>query len=754
MAVKLSEKTTKITGNLEVAEEVRMRIDEAASALVIRTLTNLYSNPYLAIFREYTSNAYDSHIKAGQTRAVEIGLPGRLNPNLVIEDFGVGLSREGLRAYGQYGLSSKTSNNDEVGGFGLGSKSGLAVAAQFTVQAVKDGLKNTAIIGFDESGHPVMKFLNEEPVPTDAHSGVKITIPTSEVSEFESAIRLDMFLGWKPGTIKINGREPVLSVHDPKTFTPVGEHGWLRSDSGSVANGGYYYGTTRTINALVGPVRYDVQWSQLDHVDSRVQQGYFRDVVLNLPIGSVDLVPSREELRYTTRTKEALNKAVQKMLEHGKSSYQVEMDKQESIKDALILRNKIERYGFEPSGFTWRGEQIDNLFKGIKDNFDFSMTNVSLFTVDRMVNKELREYWKTERSVTTLNPQFISYNLLNDKQSILITNAGAREEFKTRSTHAYYHPGSAHAANYLRSLQEKDPSFDPESPYVYFISEKTDAIPQRVRDLFSSVVDYETVVFPEAEAFRLLQAKRARENRKPAVKKELTDLPVRVLSYGSGGHSTEKEMTLGELDTSETYVILQSNAESESLEHRARRAATTIVGHEEDPDLSYYVGMLRQGNYIVLTANKSWKTEKWSQYLPNIVTYRDAIEKILADHYSSMKPQEIQAARDAEGSSRFSFGWVTSIPDDMIAKIERDETREWVQAMKDSKATKKFKVINRILDRAQTLGIDKSKYALPETSGAASPGLRYRLLADMSSTRRYFELVEYINWVDSKSETE
>src|SRR5688500_12467525 len=98
-----------------------MTFDENAISHLMSVLTDLYSDPELAVIREYATNAWDSHISAGNTDPIQITLPNPMNPMFTIQDFGVGLSVDELTNHlTKYGWSSKRDNDDEVGMLGLG----------------------------------------------------------------------------------------------------------------------------------------------------------------------------------------------------------------------------------------------------------------------------------------------------------------------------------------------------------------------------------------------------------------------------------------------------------------------------------------------------------------------------------------------------------------------------------------------------------------------------------------------------------
>ena len=54
------------TGNLGTDDRTAMTFDENAIAHLMSVLTDLYSDPTLAVVREYSTNARDAQIAAGK----------------------------------------------------------------------------------------------------------------------------------------------------------------------------------------------------------------------------------------------------------------------------------------------------------------------------------------------------------------------------------------------------------------------------------------------------------------------------------------------------------------------------------------------------------------------------------------------------------------------------------------------------------------------------------------------------------------
>jgi hypothetical protein len=70
------------TGTLTADGRKRMSFDENSLSHLMSILTDLYSDPALAVIREYSTNALDSHVEAGNTDPIEVILPSMLNPSL------------------------------------------------------------------------------------------------------------------------------------------------------------------------------------------------------------------------------------------------------------------------------------------------------------------------------------------------------------------------------------------------------------------------------------------------------------------------------------------------------------------------------------------------------------------------------------------------------------------------------------------------------------------------------------------------
>lgn len=292
--MRVHERTRDVQGNLG-GEKVGMTIDTSALAHIMSVLTDLYSDPELAIIREYSTNALDSHIEAGQTRPIEVTTPSPLSPHFTVRDYGTGLDAEGIReVYSRYGTSTKRESDDVVGMLGLGCKSALTYCDNFTLTGVKDGRMVQVLIGRDEDGAGSMTIVADE--ATDEPNGVIVTIPAKRENQLaEKAAQF--FAYWDLGTVLLDGEIPAhiadtegaIRVSDTTILVPYRRH--------------YYREPLEGHTVVMGNVPYP--WlGERSEAPLPCASGY--RVVAWVPIGTVLFTPSREALQATPRTRAAL----------------------------------------------------------------------------------------------------------------------------------------------------------------------------------------------------------------------------------------------------------------------------------------------------------------------------------------------------------------------------------------------------------------------------------------------------------------
>lgn len=297
---------TVVTGDMPVLDSRVMGIRAEALAAITESMVNLYTDKHLAVIREYSTNARDAMVAAGNAdQPIVVSLPDVYDPQLVVTDTGLGMSMtEVLDFYAQYGASDKRETNDQVGSFGYGCKSAFTIADHFTVTADKDGSRTVAVLYRNNEGLGTVDVVYHG--PTDQPNGVSVAVPISDPVAMEETARR-FFKTWEPGTVLVDGEQPHSVLADALRLGPVY---YVRRPSVEARNGFAAY-------VLMGGVTYPMHGTDGRAWARFTSQG---DIYLTVDIGAVDIVPSREGLRDTTRTGTLLTNRMQQfetaLIEH------------------------------------------------------------------------------------------------------------------------------------------------------------------------------------------------------------------------------------------------------------------------------------------------------------------------------------------------------------------------------------------------------------------------------------------------------
>ncbi len=332
--MRVAERLIETEGTLD-GERVAMSIDTDALQHIMSVLTDLYSDPELAIIREYSTNALDSHIEAGNARPIEVSTPSQLMPFLRIRDFGVGLDAEGIRTiYSQYGTSTKRDSDDVVGMLGLGCKSALTYCDQFTLVGYKDGVMTTVAVGRDEQGTGVMTIMDVS--DTDEPNGLEVVIPAKRDNDL--ADKAAAFFGWwTPGTVLLNDKQP--QEHERTWIVP-----------GRAAITGY-----DSHVVVMGNVAYPLSD---EHAVGLPKLPRDRAVAFFVNIGEVNFTPSREALQYTKRTRETVAALSEQLATEYHKALAESIVNADNYREAILAWREAEQLGLPKEKAVWRGQPV------------------------------------------------------------------------------------------------------------------------------------------------------------------------------------------------------------------------------------------------------------------------------------------------------------------------------------------------------------------------------------------------------------
>jgi len=292
----VQQKDVTISGSNNV-QDMSMKIDEKAFSILI---DKLYSRKKEAIVRELCSNASDAHVDAGIPHIqYDLILPSLSSTELVVRDYGYGLSKQDVQYYLGTLFGSKSSDsNDAIGGFGLGAKSPFCLVDSYHITSYHEGLKHSFFYVREAGGIP--KFVHLSSSKSDEKSGIKFTVNVGEENMRGWAETTESVLSMfpvKPNcNIELNYAETDVLFD---TIEVIKGHTLHSSICDLACMGGVIYPVDKSLNDIVG----------LDTFYRRISYGD-RNIILRFEIGELDVAPSREALEYTTRTITAINKKI------------------------------------------------------------------------------------------------------------------------------------------------------------------------------------------------------------------------------------------------------------------------------------------------------------------------------------------------------------------------------------------------------------------------------------------------------------
>lgn len=278
---------------------IKFGVDDSMMPMLYQVLSQ-YSNPIGSIVREITTNAFDSHIEAGVTnKAVSVRLfqgsaLSGANASFEVEDYGMGLSPERVNSvYSKFLASTKRETNSQHGAFGLGSKSPFSYTDLFTVTTRHDGTEYVYAL---HKGVTTPEITLLEQSVTDKPNGTKITIDINNSHDFsqfqkEIARQLAYFHNVNYEGDGLNHISNDYTIYQGKNFL-------------------YREGGPSALHVCLGNVYYPIDLHSANIVDSEncLVTRCYTPIALKFEIGDLDIIWSRENIEYTDRTKEALQK--------------------------------------------------------------------------------------------------------------------------------------------------------------------------------------------------------------------------------------------------------------------------------------------------------------------------------------------------------------------------------------------------------------------------------------------------------------
>lgn len=287
--MKLSTNKNTLATNIDKAADFGINDNDLSHIMGILR-SQIYSDKLLAVIREYSTNAMDANKEAGYDGPINVTIPNAFQPTLSFRDYGKGMSdEEVINTYIKYGNSTKRNSNDYTGCLGIGSKAGFAYGDTFTIISYQRMYITTWLARIDESKRGTISIVNQVVNKSNIKTGVEIQVPIRKADiDTCTAKAKDFFKYWKlQPTINID-------IEQPKYLEQTEEY--------SILDTTYRYHENAKV--LMGNIVYPIDTDQLPLNTKQLLDS--STVIINAPLGCLDIAANRETLEYSQRTIDGL----------------------------------------------------------------------------------------------------------------------------------------------------------------------------------------------------------------------------------------------------------------------------------------------------------------------------------------------------------------------------------------------------------------------------------------------------------------
>lgn len=332
--MKLKEEELVETSSNFEEDEINVEVDRKEADKLFDVLISSYKNIRAAFIRELVSNAWDAHKNIGVEEPVVVNMD-QDDGGWFIEviDKGVGMTDTFIRkTFSKLLKSTKTSSNEEIGGFGIGSKSPLGYIEQFYLSTIKDGFRNEYIIYRKDTGLPkISPTLVNDPTEDSCGTIVKVYLKQEETHQAKDEI-------YYYGTT-ITEMEYIaniccseLSFFDNVVFRFTHSKSKNKGENynnGKIIEGKYFKYKTSTqfakdFHIILGKVAYQIDWKELSLDPINIPVG------IKFEIGELMVNMTRESIRYSDDAKVLIkmriNEAIQELADLYNSKNTIHTD--------------------------------------------------------------------------------------------------------------------------------------------------------------------------------------------------------------------------------------------------------------------------------------------------------------------------------------------------------------------------------------------------------------------------------------------
>jgi len=416
--MKLATAASKITNNLNENETSHFGIRTEDMDHVKGIMrSRVYSKKELAVLREYATNAIDAHIEAGiPDKPIKITLPTLEDSTLRIRDYGRGLDESDIREiYIMYGASTKRQSNAFTGCLGIGCKAAFSYGKQFTITSWHNGKKTIWLASMDDNNHGKITKSGEALAPNE--QGIEIQVPINLGDR-------DTFLKEAKELLPYFDVQPKCNAEIPTLTYDYEGPAWqilAKEEADNKYRSHYYYEGSPV--AVMGNVPYRIEYDKMKNIPSHLSSAMqARNLILRLPLGSLEITASRESLEYTNRTNTVLISQMETTLKELSSKLQSDIDGQPNLHAAVTHATKAIQAmpaSLQPGilkTLTWQDQSLPNQ---VKVPFD-----ITYYSKKHSWKSDTYRNTKDEARTFKLTPD--TFLCRYDAESITKTNATRR----------------------------------------------------------------------------------------------------------------------------------------------------------------------------------------------------------------------------------------------------------------------------------------------------------------------------------------
>jgi len=331
------DKIIEIDGNIDEKDDIKLEVDPEEAEKLFELLFSSYSNARTALIREYTSNAWDAHAVIDSKEPVVVKIDED-DSGWYIEfiDKGVGMSAEFIeKVFSKLLKSTKNQDNKQIGGYGIGSKSGLGYVDQVLITTVQNCISNTYLLYKNEIGLPKISTLSKNDETEDCNgTTVKIILNENKSGTYSYEQEHRKFA---------ESCATELAYFDNVVFEF--NHWQIKGNADTYNNGkiieGEYFKYrisgqySNELHLILGRVAYPIDWKILGMSRISIAVG------IKFEIGDLQVNMTREAIRYTDDAKTLIKAKIELTLKELKDIYNADNQPIEGLFDFIKARKRF-----------------------------------------------------------------------------------------------------------------------------------------------------------------------------------------------------------------------------------------------------------------------------------------------------------------------------------------------------------------------------------------------------------------------------